>query len=400
VRELVMERPGVSGVVYVGTRDGVDALAEQLAAEGVPALAYHAGLDKGVRSRRLEQFLQADAAVMVATIAFGMGVDKPDVRYVIHADPPASIEAYWQEVGRAGRDGAAAEGITLYSSSDMAWAMRRIESRDVEAAVKTVQARKLRQVYAMLDGTGCRPAAVRRYFGESAVEACGVCDICRNPPNAADVTEMAQKALSAVHRLGGRFGRGRVVDHLTGKTSGALDSEMRLSTFGIGRDVSTGSWRDLIEQLLFEGLLRESPNDGRPLIGLGDMDEVRAVYRGTRRLTMRTFRGADGTAGGGGRPARARKRQGDKAGDGRRADRGVEPADAPLFEALRLWRRALAAEQKVPPYVIFHDTTLAAIARRRPANTDELARISGVGQAKLERYGADVLRVVAEKVGG
>jgi ATP-dependent DNA helicase RecQ len=400
VLELVAARPGVSGVVYAGTRDGVDELAARLVAEGVPAMPYHAGLDKSVRDRRLHDFLDADAAVMVATIAFGMGVDKPDVRYVIHADPPASIEAYWQEVGRAGRDGAHAEGITLFSSSDMAWALRRIESRDIDQAVKAVQTRKLRQLYAMLDGTGCRPAAVRRYFGESEVPACGVCDLCRNPPQASDVTEMAQKALSAVHRLGGRFGRGRVVDHLIGRTNGAFESEMRLSTFGIGREVGAGGWRDLIEQLLFEGLLRESPNDGRPLIGLGDMEEVRAVYRGSRRVSARSLRGGDGTPGAG-RPSRTRKRQGAKgSGPERIADRGVAPADAPLFEALRQWRRELAAEQKLPPYVIFHDTTLAAIARRRPVNADELAEVSGVGQAKLERYGADVLRVVAEKVGG
>src|SRR5262245_51977829 len=162
VLELVTERPGRSGIVYGGTRDGVDGLAAMLAAEGVPALAYHAGLDKGVRARRLHEFLEADAAVMVATIAFGMGVDKPDVRYVIHADPPASIEAYWQEIGRAGRDGARAEGITLYSSSDMAWAIRRIESRDIDAAVKSVQTRKLRQLYAMLDGPGRGAALFRR----------------------------------------------------------------------------------------------------------------------------------------------------------------------------------------------------------------------------------------------
>jgi ATP-dependent DNA helicase RecQ len=400
VAQLVATRPGVSGVVYAGTRDGVDRLAARLTAEGVPALAYHAGLDKAVRTGRLTQFLEADAAVMVATIAFGMGVDKPDVRYVIHADPPASIEAYWQEIGRAGRDGAPAEGITLYSASDMALAMRRTEGRDIDPAVKIVQARKLRQLYAMLDGTGCRPAAVRRYFGEGEVLPCGACDLCRSPPLATDVTEMAQKALSAVHRLGGRCGRGRVVDHLLGKTNGAFDSETRLSTFGIGRDTSAGSWRDLLEQLLFEGLLRESPNDGRPLVGLGDMDEVRAVYRGARRLSMRSLRGDNGRADGPGRPARARKRQGAKEGAERRVDRGVDPADAPLFEALRVWRRELASEQKLPPYVIFHDTTLAAIARRRPGNAAELGGISGVGQAKLERYGADVLRVVAEKVGG
>jgi ATP-dependent DNA helicase RecQ len=395
VLELVTERPGQSGIVYGGTRDGVDGLAALLAAEGVPALAYHAGLDKAVRERRLHQFLEADAAVMVATIAFGMGVDKPDVRYVIHADPPASIEAYWQEIGRAGRDGDRAEGITLYSSSDMAWAMRRIESRDVDPAVKSVQMRKLRQFYAMLDGTGCRPAAVRRYFGEGEVSPCGGCDLCVNPPEATDVTETAQKALSAVHRLGGRFGRGRVVDHLRGKADGAFEAEVRLSTFGIGRDTSVGVWRDLLDQLLFEGLLRENPNDGRPLIGLGDMEVVRAVYRGERRVHVRTLRPGDATANG-----RKRKRQGGKeAGKERGEAPGVEPADAPLFEALRIWRRERAAEQGVPPYVIFHDTTLAAIAHRRPVTVDALAKISGVGQAKLDRYGADVLRVVAEKTG-
>jgi ATP-dependent DNA helicase RecQ len=221
VLELVAERPKRPGVVYAGSRDGVDELSRKLVAAGVPALAYHAGLDKEVRAARLEQFLEAEAAVMVATIAFGMGVDKPDVRFVIHADPPASIEAYWQEIGRAGRDGAPAEGITLYSTSDLTWALRRIDSREVDSTVKAVQARKVRQLYAMLDGTSCRAAAVRRYFGEATVDACGQCNLCLNPPEATDVTEAAQKALSAVHRLGGRFGRGRIVDHLLGKTKDA-----------------------------------------------------------------------------------------------------------------------------------------------------------------------------------
>jgi len=386
VLELVAERPGRSGIVYAGTRDGVDQLAANLADAGVPALAYHAGLDKAVRSERLEQFLEAEAAVMVATIAFGMGVDKPDVRYVIHADPPASIEAHWQEIGRAGRDGATAEGITLYSSSDLSWARRRIEGRDIDDAVKAVQLRKLHQLYAMLDGTGCRPAAVRRYFGEPAVTPCGQCDLCLAPPAAADVTEAAQKALSAVHRLGGRFGRGRIVDHLLGKTKNAFESETRLSTFGVGRELGAGGWRDLLDQLLFEGLLREDPNDGRPLIGLGDTDEVRAVYRGERRVSMRRAPAAEGS----GRTGRAGRQRQRRSGE----ELGVEPADAALFEALRAWRRERAAEQGLPPYVIFHDTTLAAIARQRPADADALGKISGVGQSKLQRYGADVLQLV------
>ena len=387
VVELVAERRDRAGVVYAGTRDGVDKLAAKLAARGIPALAYHAGLDKDLRSARLEQFLDADAAVMVATIAFGMGVDKPDVRYVIHADPPASIEAYWQEIGRAGRDGAAAEGITLYSASDLAWALRRIDGRDVDATVKAVQARKARQLYAMLDGTGCRAAAVRRYFGEAGVTSCGQCDLCLNPPQAVDATVAAQKALSAVHRLGGRFGRGRVVDHLTGKTKDASAHEAQMSTFGIGRDISPGGWRDLIEQLLFEGLLREDHNDGRPLIGLGDVVEVKAVYRSERRVSVRQAPASAETAVG--RAGRTRKRRSSE-------PFSIEAADAPRFEALRAWRRQRAAEQHVPPYVIFHDATLAAIARLRPASTDALAKVSGVGQTKLERYGAEVLQIVRE----
>ena len=386
VLELVAERRNRSGVIYAGSRDGVDKLTEKLVAAGLPALAYHAGLDKSLRAERLERFLEADAAVMVATIAFGMGVDKPDVRYVIHADPPAAIEAYWQEIGRAGRDGAPAEGITLYSSSDLAWALRRIDSRDVDVAVKALQKRKVHQLYAMLDGAGCRPAVVRRYFGETAVTSCGQCDLCLSPPSAVDATEAAQKALSAVHRMAGRFGRGRIVEHLLGKTRDAPASETRMSTFGIGRNISPAGWRDMLDQLLFEGLLREDPNDGRPLIGLGDAGEVSAVYRGERRVLVRE-RSAGLAADG--RAERPRKRRG--------GDRlGVEAADEPLFEALRGWRRERAAEQHVPPYVIFHDVTLSAIARQRPATADALAKVSGVGQTKLKRYGADVLKLVHE----
>jgi ATP-dependent DNA helicase RecQ len=388
VLDLVAKRPKRSGVIYVGSRDGVDKLAEKLIAAGAPALAYHAGLDKCLRAARLEQFLAEDEAVMVATIAFGMGIDKPDVRYVIHADPPATIEAYWQEVGRAGRDGDPAEGIALYSAADFAWAMRRIDSRDIDTAVKSVQMRKLRQFYAMLDGTGCRPAAVRRYFGETGVNACGMCDLCLSPPEATDVTEAAQKALSAVHRLGGRFGRGRIVDHLLGNTKKALASETQLSTYGIGRELSAGVWRDLLDQLLLEGLLREHVNDGRPLVGLGAADEVRAVYRGERRVSVRNVP-ARGSADGNGRSGRSRRRRG---GDGL----AVEATDVPLFEALRAWRRERAAEQHVPPYVIFHDATLAEIARRRPKSSDALKGVSGVGQSKLQRYGAAVLELVRQ----
>ena len=383
--ELVLERKGRSGVVYAGTRKGVEELASRLRDAGVPALAYHAGLDKDLRDERLHRFLGADEMVMVATIAFGMGVDKPDVRFVIHADPPEAIEAYWQEIGRAGRDGDPAEGITLYSASDLALSLRRIASGEADDTVKAVRTRKARQLYAMLDGIGCRPAAVRRYFGEAGVEPCGVCDRCLDPGSTVDVTEAAQKALAAVHRLGGRFGRARVVDHLLGRTKDVLPSEAQLSTFGVGGEFSPGGWRDLIEQLLFEGLMDEDPNDNRPLIRLGDPEAVRAVYRGERRVALRTLPEAHDAP----RAVRQRKRA--------RENLDALPLEhRPLFEALRSWRREQAAEQAVPPYVIFHDRTLADIAAARPHSLDSLAVLGGVGQGKLDRYGEAVLRVVRD----
>ncbi|WP_375268530.1 DNA helicase RecQ [Phenylobacterium sp.] len=381
VLELVAERRGRSGVIYAGSREGTERLAEALRQTGVDAQAYHAGLDKAVRADRLEAFLEAEDAVMVATIAFGMGVDKPDVRFVIHADPPASIEAYWQEIGRAGRDGEPAEGITLYGASDLAWALRRIDGREMDEGVKQVQVRKVRQLYAMLEGTACRAAAVRRYFGETGVEPCGQCDVCLSPPETEDATEAAQKALSAVHRLGGRYGRGRLVDHLLGKTKEVSDFEAGLTTFGIGQDRSAAAWRDLIDQLLFEGLLREDPNDNRPLIVLGDAEGVRAVYRGERRVSVRKL------------SPQAERRSATRR-RGREPAAALPPHDQGLFEALRAWRREEAARQHVPPYVIFHDRTLAEIAAARPGGAGALAALSGVGEGKLARYGEAVLAVV------
>ncbi len=383
VQELVQARSRRAGVVYAGSRKSTDELAARLVAVGVPALAYHAGLDKRVREDRLKTFLDEDDAVMVATIAFGMGIDKPDVRFVIHADPPASIEAYWQEVGRAGRDGQPAEGITLYGASDLAWALRRIDEREVAPEVKAVQVRKARQLYAMLDGLGCRAAAVRRYFGEEDVGACGQCDLCLAPPEAHDVTKAAQMALSAVHRLGGRFGRGRVVDHLLGKTKDAHPSEAELSTFGVGADRSAVEWRSLLDQLLFDGLLREDPNDGRPLVTLGDAGAVREVYRGERKVEVRAPA-----------PRRERVRRDRQSYEKTGSMADPSPETGGLFEALRAWRKGQAQSQSVPPYVIFHDRTLLEIAQSRPSSLTRLGEVSGVGQGKLDRYGEAVLEVV------
>lgn len=384
VVELVEARRGLSGVVYCGSREGCERLAEMLNARRLPALAYHAGIEAGERDRRLAQFLAADGMVMVATIAFGMGVDKPDVRFVIHADPPGSLEAYWQEIGRAGRDGDPADGITLYGASDISWALRRLEGRTMPDLVKAAHLAKVRRLFAMLDGGTCRPEAVRRYFGETDVERCGVCDNCIAEPEMIDATEAAQKVLAAVQRLGERFGRGRVVDHLTARTKDVRPDESALSTWGIGRDLAPAAWRDVIDHLLFEGLLAEDYNDGKPLLMLGDREAVRAIYRGDMRVAVRR--------------ALAAYDPGTRSGDPRRRGAGVTvdlPESArPRFEALRAWRKARATEQGVPPYVIFHDRTLAEIAASAPRSRQALAAISGIGQAKLDRYGDDVLALV------
>jgi ATP-dependent DNA helicase RecQ len=386
VIDLVRERRGRSGVVYCGSRDGCERVAEALRAAGVNAIAYHAGMDARTRDRLLERFLAEDGAVMVATIAFGMGVDKADVRFVIHADPPGSLEAYWQEIGRAGRDGEPAEGITLYGPSDIAWTLKRLDGRPMAEEVKAVQVRKARQLFAMLDGAACRPQAVRRYFGEEGAQPCGVCDLCQDPPETYDATVPAQKALAAVQRLGERFGRGRIVDHLTGRTKDVQGWEEALSTWGVGRDLSANGWRDVIDHLMFEGLLVEDPNEGKPLVMLGDPEAVLAVYRGERSIAVRRERAMAASA-----PRQRGGREGRNA-----AVEALSGNVRERFEKLRAWRRDRAAEQHVPPYVIFQDKTLLAIAQRPPVDLEALARIPGVGAGKLERYGASVLGIVLD----
>lgn len=382
---MVKTRKGTSGIIYAATRDNVEGLAEALQRQGVPALAYHAGLEASVRAARQHRFQENDDAVMVATIAFGMGVDKPDVRFVIHADAPKSIEAYWQEVGRAGRDGASAEGITLYGPGDLRRALMFANQSNASDAVKAVQVKKARQLFGFLDGLTCRRAGVRRYFGEESVEPCGVCDICTSPPQSIDASELASKAISAVMRMDQRFGRVRVINHLLGRTGDGVDERYATrTTFGIGADTPEPVWRRVIEHLLFEGVLAEDDTE-RPVLGIGDQDAVRAIFR--KELSVRVREEAAKT--------RQTKEERRATRESKRvAKTGFEGEKAKLFEALRSWRRDTAAASGVPPYVIFHDATLAAIVETKPSDLAALSQVSGIGETKLKRYGLEVLAVV------
>jgi ATP-dependent DNA helicase RecQ len=371
---------GESGIVYCLSRVKVEATAAWLCAQKIDALPYHARLDPAVRRQNQEAFLRTEGLVLVATIAFGMGIDKPDVRFVAHLDLPGSLEAYYQETGRAGRDGLPAETLLLYGMQDLVLRRRMIDEGEAPDEVKRVERAKLDALLGVCETIGCRRQALLSHFGEIFETACGNCDGCRDPAQSWDGTEAARKALSAALHTGQRFGVGHLVDLLQGVESDKIQrlGHDRLATFGVGKDLDRKAWSSVFRQLVALGVL-EVAHDAYGALRLTEM--ARPILRGERQVALMRRD----------RPPAA----------GRRSKRPVETppemetGDAALFQALRAERSRLAREQGVPPYVIFHDSTLMALASRRPRNFADLIDVPGMGQKKIERYGATVLAVLA-----
>ncbi|WP_431636033.1 DNA helicase RecQ [Dyella sp. KULCS107] len=373
---------GESGIVYCLSRKKVDETAAWLAEAGFEALPYHAGLDAAVRAKNQQRFLREDGVVMVATVAFGMGIDKPDVRFVAHLDLPRSMEGYYQETGRAGRDGLPAEAWMIYGLADVVTMSQMIAQSESADERKRIERQKLESLLAYAEATRCRRELLLGAFGEDFTGPCGHCDNCVSPPKTWDATVPAQKALSAVYRSGQRYGSGHVIDILRG-----IDGERvnqlghdRLPTFGVGADMDEKAWRSVFRQLLAAGLLATDPE------GYGTLRLTAAsrdVLTGGQRVLLREDA----------RPVRsARRRRDSQIVTG--ASIGIEAYEQPLWDALRATRSQLAKQHGVPPYVVFHDATLLAMLRAMPADETELAAISGVGEAKLKRYGRDFLAVI------
>jgi ATP-dependent DNA helicase RecQ len=377
----------VSGIVYALSRASTEKLASFLAANGVDAMPYHAGLDAGLRRRTQERFLREDGVVVVATIAFGMGIDKPDVRFVAHVDLPKSVEGYYQETGRAGRDGLPATAWLAYGLQDVVQQRRMIDESPGDLAHRRRLSAHLEAMLALCETVQCRRQNLLAYFGEPS-SACGNCDTCLEPPESWDGTVASQKVMSTIVRLqrerNQRFGAGHLVDILRGKRTARVEQygHDRLATWAIGDDLSEQRWRGVIRQLLAQGLLQSVGEYG--VLTLTDASA--AVLAGDRSVAFRTEpeRAA--------RASRATRAAAPAAGD-------LEPADAELFEALRAWRAGEARDQGVPAYIVFGDATLRAVAVARPSSRGRLDGIPGIGAKKLEAYGDALLRVVAEHAG-
>ena len=378
--EFLDEHRGDSGIVYCLSRRKVDATAAMLAERGLRALPYHAGLDAATRAEHQRRFLREDGIVMVATIAFGMGIDKPDVRYVAHIDLPKSLEGYYQETGRAGRDGEPSEAWLAYGLGDAVLLRRMIEDGDAGDERKWLERGKLDALIGYCESTACRRQSLLAYFGEAHAGACGNCDNCLQPPQTWDATEAARKALSCAYRTGQRFGAAHLIDVLRGADTAKVRQfgHQSVSTYGIGGDLDAKQWRGVFRQLVAAGLL-DADIEGHGALRL--TAEATPLLRGERRLELRSEP-----------PKRERQRK--QAG----ADKRIPAAPIELpeeavarFVALRQWRSEAARAQNVPAYVIFHDATLRSIALQHPQDLAALAGIAGVGTSKLERYGHEVI---------
>jgi len=372
-------RRGEAGIVYRLSRKKVEETAEAISAEGRVALPYHAGLDARTRRNHQDRFIREDGVVMVATIAFGMGIDKPDVRFVAHLDLPKSLEAYYQETGRAGRDGLASEAWMIYGTADIFGMQQLIDRGESGEERRRIERQKLYELLGYAESVGCRRQSLLAHFGEAHPGDCNNCDNCLEPPRSRDGTVDAQKALSCVIRTGERFGAGHLIDVLLGRSTEKVAGfgHGDLSTFGIGTDLSESGWRAVFRQLVALGLLVADPARHG---ALRLTEDARGVLRGDRRITLRED------------TSRSKRRESRKPSVPK--DFGdVTAAELELWERLREVRKALADEQGVPAYVIFHDATLREMVAGRPQTLDEFGRISGVGASKLERYGERFLEV-------